>query len=97
MLLRKEQLEASLHEEQKLIEDGKLKEDNPLDVSDNFARLCEACRSGNLKTCQEMITEGVNINARDTFDCTPLILVSTYCYLMVVILPMPYTPLRQHQ
>lgn len=75
MVLRKDQIEASLQEEKKLIEDGKLKEDNPLDVSETFFRLCEACRCGDLKTCQETITEGVNINARDRFDYTPLILV----------------------
>lgn len=75
MVLRKDQIEASLQAEKKLIEDGKLKEDNPLDVSETFFKLCEACRRGDLKTCQEMITEGVNINARDRFDYTPLILV----------------------
>ena len=62
--------------EKKLIEEGILKEDNPLDVTDNFRKLCEACRRGDLKVCQEMIREGVNINARDPFDYTPLILVS---------------------
>lgn len=76
MVLRKDQLEASLHEEKKLIKDGRLKEDNPLDFSESFAKLCEACRRGDLKVCQEMITEGANINARDSFDYTPLILVS---------------------
>ena len=76
MVLRKDELERSLHEEKKLIEDGKLKEDNPLDSSESFRRLCEACRRGDLKVCQEMITEGVNINARDLYDYTPLILVS---------------------
>ena len=76
MLLRKDQLEASLHEEKQLIEDGRLKEDSPLDLSQSFARLCEACRRGDLKLCQEMITNGANINARDQFDYTPLILVS---------------------
>lgn len=75
-LLRKDQLEQSLHKEKKLIEDGVLKEDNPLDVTDNFHKLCGACRRGDLKVCQEMIIEGVNINARDPFDYTPLILVS---------------------
>ena len=75
-LLRKDQLELSLHEEKKLIEDGILKEDNPLDVTESFRKLCEACRKGDLKVCQEMIMEGVNINARDAFDYTPLILVS---------------------
>ena len=76
MVLRKDQLEASLHEEKKLIEDGRLKEDNPLDLSKGFTELCEACRRGDLKSCQEMITEGVNVNARDRFDYTPLILVN---------------------
>ena len=75
MVLRKDQIEASLLEENKLIKDGRLKEDNPLDVSENFKKLCEACRRGDLKVCQEMITEGANINARDKFDYTPLILV----------------------
>ncbi|MCJ1476146.1 hypothetical protein MMC13_004811 [Lambiella insularis] len=76
MVLRKDQLEASLHEEKKLIENGRLKEDNPLDLSASFGKLCEACRRGDLKVCQEMITEGANINARDQFDYTPLILAS---------------------
>lgn len=75
MILRKDQLEASLHEEKKLIENGRLKEDNPLDLSASFEKLCEACRRGDLKVCQETITEGANINARDRFDYTPLILV----------------------
>ena len=64
MVLRKDQIEASLHEEKKLIGEGKLKEENPLDVSETFIRLCEACRRGDLKSCQETITEGANINAR---------------------------------
>ena len=75
MILRKDQLEASLHEEKKLIEEGRLKDENPLDTSENFRALCEACRRGDLKTCQEIIVRGVNINARDQFDYTPLILV----------------------
>ncbi|KAL9045388.1 MAG: hypothetical protein Q9214_001557 [Letrouitia sp. 1 TL-2023] len=83
-LLRKDQLEASLHNEKKLIEDGKLKEDNPLDLSENFNELCEACRRGDLRLCQEMITAGVNINARDRFDYTPLILASLCGHYEVV-------------
>lgn len=75
-ILRKDQLEVSLHHEKKLIEEGVLKEDNPLDVSNSFRRLCEASRRGDLKVCQEMIQEGVNINAKDEFDYTPLILAS---------------------
>lgn len=78
-ILRKHQLEVSLHEEQMLIQNGMLKEDSPLDVSESFTKLCEACRKGDLKSCQEMIAEGVNINARDQFDYTPLILV-TACF-----------------
>ncbi|KAI9796575.1 MAG: hypothetical protein M1835_003711 [Candelina submexicana] len=75
MVLRKDQLEAQLHVEKKEISDGKLKDDNPLDLSQSFATFCEACRRGDLKVCQEMITKGANINARDRFDYTPLILV----------------------
>ena len=75
MVFEKVEIEESLQEEQKLIQDGKLKEENPLDVSDAFNKLCEACRRGDLKGCQEMINEGANINARDLFDYTPLILV----------------------
>lgn len=75
MVFRKDQIEASLQEELKLIESGKLKEDNPLDTSATFSQLCEACRRGDLRVCQEMITYGANINARDIFDYTPLILV----------------------
>ncbi|KAK4696946.1 hypothetical protein P7C71_g1061, partial [Lecanoromycetidae sp. Uapishka_2] len=36
MVLRKDQIEASLLEENKLIQSGKLKEDTPLDLSDSF-------------------------------------------------------------
>ncbi|MCJ1404427.1 hypothetical protein MMC11_007652 [Xylographa trunciseda] len=85
MILRKDQLEASLHEEKKLIENGRLKEDSPLDLSASFGKLCEACRRGDLKVCQEMITtEGANINARDQFDYTPLILASLCGHYEVV-------------
>lgn len=76
-LLRKDQLERSLFQERKQIEDGILKEDNPLDLSAPFQTLCEACRRGDLKVCQEKIQDGVNINAKDEKDYTPLILVCT--------------------
>lgn len=75
-VLRKDQLEVSLHNEKKLIKEGTIKDDNPLDLSEPFRELCNACRKGDLKVCQEKITEGVNINARDPYDYTPLILVS---------------------
>ena len=74
-IFKKADIEASLQEENKMIQEGKLKEDNPLDLSDTFRTLCEACRCGDLKSCQETITDGANINARDQFDYTPLILV----------------------
>ncbi|KAL4805862.1 hypothetical protein BDV18DRAFT_140017 [Aspergillus unguis] len=75
-VLRKDQLEISLHNEKKLIKEGAIIDDNPLDLSEPFRQLCEACRKGDLKVCQEKITEGVNINARDQSDYTPLILAS---------------------
>ena len=73
----KHEIEAALAQEAQAISSGKLKEDNPLDTSDNFRTFCEACRRGDQKVCQEMISLGVNINARDRFDYTPLILVSS--------------------
>ncbi|KIV77730.1 hypothetical protein PV11_09512 [Exophiala sideris] len=83
-VLRKDQLERSLHDEKKLIEEGILKEDNPLDFSENFQKLCGACRRGDLKVCQEMIQEGTNINAKDQYDYTPLILASLCGHYEVV-------------
>ncbi|KAF2669266.1 hypothetical protein BT63DRAFT_425003 [Microthyrium microscopicum] len=42
-----------------------------------FARFAkQACRRGDLKTVHEKIAEGININSRDIFDYTPLILAS---------------------
>ncbi|KAJ5932083.1 hypothetical protein N7516_006572 [Penicillium verrucosum] len=75
-VLRKDQLEISLVNEKKLIKEGTIKDDNPLDLSEAFRELCSACRQGDLKVCQEKITEGVNVNARDPYDYTPLILAS---------------------
>ena len=79
-LLRKDQLERNLFEERKLIEEGVLKEDNPLDLSVDFQKLCDGCRRGDLRVCQEMIQEGANINAKDQYDYTPLILVGSKCF-----------------
>lgn len=73
---KKHEIEAALATETQAISSGQLKEENPLDLSDEFRLFCEACRRGDLKVCQEMISTGVNINARDKFDYTPLILVS---------------------
>jgi ankyrin repeat/BTB/POZ domain-containing protein 1 len=76
MVLRKDELEIRLKDEHQLIQDGVLRDDSPLDVSDEFQNLLYACRIGDLKGCQEAIATGVDINARDQFDYTPLILVS---------------------
>ena len=75
-VIRKHELEAALHAEKQDISSGRLKDENPLDLSHDFNLLCQAARRGDLKVCQEQITLGVNINARDRFDYTPLILVS---------------------
>lgn len=72
----KHQIEKALYEEKKEISSGRLKDENPLDTSPEFRKFCEACRRGDLKVCQEQISTGININARDEYDYTPLILVS---------------------
>ena len=74
-LLGKHQLEKALYDEHQAVSSGRLKEENPLDTSVEFRGLCEACRRGDLKLIQEQIETGININARDEFDYTPLILV----------------------
>ncbi|KAJ4405619.1 hypothetical protein N0V91_005137 [Didymella pomorum] len=73
---KKYELEAALATEAQAISSGQLKEENPLDLSDDFRLFCEACRRGDEKVCQELISKGVNINARDKYDYTPLILAS---------------------
>lgn len=83
----KYQIEAALHAEKQEISSGRLKEENPLDTSDDFRWFCEACRRGDLKACQEQIVKGVNINARDPYDYTPLILVSHFPTFPRIILP----------
>lgn len=75
-VLRKDQIEFALHKERQEISSGRLKEENPVDISPDFHKLCDACRRGDLKVCQEQISRGVNPNARDLHDYTPLILVS---------------------
>lgn len=80
MVLRKDELEVQLKDEHQQIRDGVLRDDSPLDFSPEFQKLCDACRIGDLKGCQEAIATGVNINARDLFDYTPLILVSLQEY-----------------
>ncbi|PMB67518.1 BTB/POZ domain-containing protein 3 [Beauveria bassiana] len=67
-------LEGKLHEEHRLIKDGILRDDNPLDQSNEFNDFLIACRHGDLRKCQELINQGVNINGKDKFDYTPLII-----------------------
>ncbi|KAI7153858.1 hypothetical protein KC349_g8077 [Hortaea werneckii] len=83
-LLGKHQLEKALYEENKAVSSGRLKEENPLDTSAEFRTLCEACRRGDLKGIQEQIGRGININARDEYDYTPLILASLCGHYEVV-------------
>lgn len=73
---KKHELEAQLKDENDLIRHGILRDENPLDASDDFHSFLEACRRGDLKRCQELISSGVNINGKDSFDYTPLIVVS---------------------
>jgi ankyrin repeat/BTB/POZ domain-containing protein 1 len=77
MVIRKDELERQLKDEHELIQGGVLRDESPLDDSPEFQKLCTAARLGDLKGCQEAITSGANINARDKFDYTPLILVSS--------------------
>ena len=75
-ILHKGQLEAKLGDENQLIRSGVLRDENPLDLSKEFDDFLLACRQGDLATCQRMISKGININAKDQFDYTPLIIVS---------------------
>jgi hypothetical protein len=77
MVLRKHELEAQLKDEALMIQNGVLREENPLDLSVQFSDFLEACRRGDLAACQQLISAGVNINGKDRFDYTPLIVVST--------------------
>lgn len=76
MVLKKHELESKLKEDQKLISSGLLRNEHPLDLSAQFEDFLQACRKGDLKTCQEMISAGVNINGKDQYDYTPLVIVS---------------------
>ncbi|RGP77678.1 bood poz containing [Fusarium longipes] len=76
MVLRKFELEGKLGEEARLIESGVLLDENPLDESPEFHEFTMACRRGDLRRCQELISQGVNINGKDRFDYTPLIIAS---------------------
>lgn len=77
MVLRKHELEVKLKDDLELVRSGVLREENPLDTSDDFNELLQACRRGDLRRTQELISEGVNLNGKDKFDYTPLIIVRT--------------------
>lgn len=77
MVLRKHELEFKLGEESHLIKAGVLRDDNPLEVGDDFNNFLFACRQGDLRKCQEYINLGVNINGKDKYDYTALIIVGT--------------------
>lgn len=76
MVIRKFELEAKLKDDNQLIQTGVLRNEHPLDLSPQFNDFLQACRRGDLKRCQEYISAGVNINAKDQFDYTPLVVVS---------------------
>ncbi|KAI5860700.1 hypothetical protein GGS23DRAFT_599220 [Durotheca rogersii] len=76
MVLRKHELEAKLKDELDLVKSGTIRDENPLDLSAEFDDLLQACRRGDLKRTQELISAGVNINGKDNFDYTPLIIAS---------------------
>lgn len=77
MVLPKHELEVKLKDDLELVRSGVLREENPLDTSEDFNELLQACRRGDLKRVQELISEGVNLNGKDRFDYTPLIIVRT--------------------
>ncbi|XXH02363.1 hypothetical protein Hte_008738 [Hypoxylon texense] len=76
MVLRKHELEAKLKDDLELVRSGVLRDENPLDLSEEFNELLQVCRRGDLKRTQELISAGVNINGKDRFDYTPLIIAS---------------------
>ncbi len=77
MAIRKFELEAKLKDDHQLIRTGVLRNEHPLDLSAEFENFLQACRRGDLKRCQELISAGVNINGKDEFDYTPLVIVSS--------------------
>ncbi|PFH56229.1 hypothetical protein XA68_16859 [Ophiocordyceps unilateralis] len=76
MVLPKHELEGKLGEERLMIKSGLLRDENPLDQTLEFNDFLLACRRGDLRRCQELINQGVNINGKDKFDYTPLIIAS---------------------
>lgn len=68
---------------------GPSHDENPLDLSPEFDDFLLACRLGDLRKCQQLITSGVNVNGKDSYDYTPLIIVRTLLLsLSPLLLPM---------
>ncbi|RAL65907.1 hypothetical protein DID88_005569 [Monilinia fructigena] len=85
MVKQKVDLEIQLKDEHELIKEGLLRDESPLDTSPEFQELCIACRIGDVERFQKAVTTpGININARDPFDYTPLILASLCGHYNVV-------------
>ncbi|PHH61033.1 hypothetical protein CDD81_855 [Ophiocordyceps australis] len=76
MIFGKSELQGKLGEQNSLIKNGVLREENPLDQSPEFNEFLLACRKGDLRTCQQLMSLGVNINGKDKYDYTPLIIAS---------------------
>ncbi|KAK4151322.1 hypothetical protein C8A00DRAFT_36020 [Chaetomidium leptoderma] len=76
MAIRKFELETKLKNDNQLIRTGALRNEHPMDSSSEFLDFLQACRRGDLKQCQQLITAGVNINAKDEYDYTPLVVAS---------------------
>ncbi|KAI0021343.1 BTB/POZ domain-containing protein [Xylariomycetidae sp. FL0641] len=76
MTLGKFELEQKLKQDIELVKTGVLRDENPLDLSEEFDELQQACRRGDLKRVQQLISAGVNVNGKDRFDYTPLIIAS---------------------
>ncbi|KAF8428347.1 BTB/POZ domain-containing protein Btb3 [Tirmania nivea] len=73
----KAQIITHLFTEREHDENSKIRAINPVDESDAFKELCEACRRGDVKTVRKLIQfGGVNLNAVDKFDYPPLTLAS---------------------
>lgn len=90
MVLRKHELDGKPGEESVLIKADVLRDENPLDQSEEFTQFLLACRHGDLRKCQEFISQGgVNINGKDRFDYTPLIVVSEPRLTLHTISPTP--------
>lgn len=89
MVTQKVDLEIQLKDEHELIKEGLLRDESPLDTSPEFQELCIACRIGDVQRFQKAITTpGININARDPFDYTPLILVGLKASLFIHFTPL---------